>query len=81
MVLPSSLVPHTPGGLQGIIHGCLGEDRISRKATDSAGTAADSAEVSRRYTTPVADYTTRVAHRVRVLKPTRRSEIEGSKRS
>ena len=51
---------------------------VAGQAADATGTVTESHGVLRRQAAAVTDDTTRIAHHIRVLEPTRRSEVEGS---
>lgn len=77
----SCLVTHAPLRLQRLVHGCLGEDGVTRQATHATSAAADGAELGSRDTAVVTPDTTSIAHCVRILELARRSKVQGGEGS
>ena len=73
-----NLRAHAPLRLECLSRVCLSEDLVARQAADTASSVVESHGVLGRQTAAVTDYAARIAHDVRVLEPTRGSEVESS---
>jgi len=70
------LITHAPLWLEGLGHGCLGEDLVAGQTADTSGTTADGAGLRRREAAPVAADRACVAAVVRLGEFAGRGKVE-----